>query len=74
MNTSRNTAYAAALWLDEALTLPLAYDMDSEVFRHYRVPGAAFPLNVVIDRAGNIVHVDNDTDLVASEAAIANSL
>ena len=74
VNVSRNTAYAAALALDEGLTLPMAFDMDSEVFRHYRIPGFAFPLNVVIDRSGDVIHVDHDTDLIATEAAIVGAL
>ncbi len=52
----------------------MAFDMDSEAFRHYRIPGFAFPLNVVIGRSGDVVHVDNDPDLIASEAAIADAL
>jgi hypothetical protein len=74
VNSSRNTEYAAALILDEAISLPTGLDIESEVFRYYRVPGLAFPLHVVVDRQGKIAHVDNGPGLGAVEAAIVAAL
>lgn len=74
VNTSRNTTFAAQVALDKGITFPIALDVESEVFRYYRVPGRVFPLNVVIDREGRIAHVDNGPGLDAAEAAIVSAL
>ena len=44
------------------LTFPVALDLDGELFRRFRLPNHVFPLNVVIDAAGNVAHVGTDLD------------
>lgn len=56
------------------VTLPVALDLEGEIFRHYRVPSRVFPLNVVIDRSGALVHVDANLDISDAEAAIVAAL
>ena len=52
----------------------VASDFEGEVFRHYRLPSRVFPLNVVIDRNGALVHVDGNRDITEAEAAIVAAL
>ena len=68
------TAFGQALVRDEALELPLLFDLDWPVFDRYRLPDHVMPLSVVIGRDGRVVHVDGDDDLEAAEAAIAGAL
>lgn len=56
------------------VTLPVGLDLEGEVFRHYRLPSRVFPLNVVIDRTGALVHVDGNRDITEAEAAIVTAL
>lgn len=70
INTTHRTAYADKVAADAGLTIPVVLDMDSEAFRHYRVPNHVFPLHVVIDRDGKIVHVDDQPGLATVEEAI----
>lgn len=56
------------------VTLPIAFDLEGELFRYTRVPARVFPLNVVIDRNGVLVHVDNDLDTTKAEAAVIAAL
>jgi hypothetical protein len=54
------------------LSFPVGLDYDSELFRQYRLPGKVFPLNVVFDAQGQVVHVG--TVLEEAQAAIAAEL
>ena len=74
VNTAHRTAYAASLAADTGLSLPMALDLDSEAFRHYRIPSRVFPLHVVIDKDGTIVDVSNEEGLKAVQAAIEASM
>lgn len=67
---------AAGVALVDSLgvTLPVALDLEGEIFRHFRVPSRVFPLNVVIDRAGDVVHIDSNLDISEAEAAIVAAL
>ncbi len=56
------------------VTLPVALDLEGEVFRHYRLPSMVFPLNVVIDRTGTLVHADGNLETTEAEAAIVSAL
>ena len=56
------------------VTLPVALDLEGEVFRYTRLPSMVFPLNVVIDQTGTVVHVDGNLDVTEAEAAIAAAL
>ncbi|MCA9648761.1 MAG: hypothetical protein H6712_13600 [Myxococcales bacterium] len=56
------------------VTLPIAFDLEGELFRHTRLPARVFPLNVVIDRNGALVHVDGDLDTTKAEAAAIAAL
>ncbi len=74
VNVSRETGYAARVAREKELSFPVVLDIESEVFRLYRVPGSVFPLNVVIGRDGTIVHVDNESSIDAAAAAVAEAL
>lgn len=67
---------ASGLALVESLgvSLPVALDLEGEIFRHYRVPAQVFPLNAVIDRDGNLVHIDGNRDITEAEAALVAAL
>ncbi|MEM6991918.1 MAG: hypothetical protein AAF721_15525 [Myxococcota bacterium] len=54
------------------LGFPVALDYESEQFRRFRLPGHVFPLNVVFNPAGEVVHLGTDLDEAA--AAIAAEL
>ena len=54
------------------LQFPIALDYDSEQFRRFRLPEHVFPLNVVFDPTGRIVHVG--TELDEAVAAVAEQL
>lgn len=56
------------------VTLPVALDLEGEIFRHYRLPSMVFPLNAVIDRTGTLIHVDGNLDISEAEAAIVAAL
>jgi peroxiredoxin len=70
INISHRTAYADTLRTDANLTLPIALDLQSEVFRHLRAPHKVFPLHVVIDRTGTIAHLDTNPGLTSIRAAL----
>jgi peroxiredoxin len=63
VNTSHRTAYADKVATDAGLTIPVALDVDSEAFRHYRIPDHVFPLHIVIGRDGRITHVSGEEGL-----------
>ena len=42
------------------LSFEMALDLDSEVFRHFRLPGQVFPLNVVFDTQGKVAYLGAD--------------
>ena len=44
------------------LSYPMAFDLDDELFRRLRLPDHVYPLNVVIDREGKIVHTGKVLD------------
>lgn len=69
-----DTADGMVLVESLGVTLPVALDLEGEIFRHYRVPSRVFPLNVVIDRTGNVVHIDSNRDISEAEAAIVAAL
>lgn len=72
--SGEQTAFGQVVARDAALGLPMLFDLDWQVFERYRIPGGVFPLSVVIDREGNVVHLDRDADLTAAEAAITDAL
>lgn len=67
-------AAGLSLVQDLGVSLPVALDLEGEIFRHYRLPSRVFPLNAVIDRMGNLVHVDGNRDIGEAEAAIVAAL
>lgn len=73
LNTAHRTAYAAGLAEQSGLTFDVGLDMDSEVFRQLRIPGAVFPLHVVIDREGRLAWVSNEKGIEPVQAAIEAS-
>ena len=56
------------------VTLPIALDLEGEIFRHYRLPSRVFPLNAVIDRDGTLIHIDGNRDIAEAEAVIVAAL
>jgi peroxiredoxin len=74
INTAHRTAYAADLAHEAGLSLAVGLDLDSEVFRRLRIPGAVFPLHVVIDREGRLSWVSNESGIEAVRAAIDAAL
>jgi peroxiredoxin len=70
VNTSHRTAYAEKVATDAGLSIPVVLDIDSEAFRHYRVPNHVFPLHIVIGRDGKIAHVNDQAGLELVEAAV----
>ena len=48
---------------DNALCFDLVLDLEREALRSYRRAGVVFPLNIVLDPAGVLVHADNDAQL-----------
>lgn len=56
------------------VTLPVVFDLEGELFRYYRLAARVFPLNAVIDRNGDLVHVDGNLDTTDAEAAIVAAL
>lgn len=56
------------------LTFPMVLDFDSELFYRFRIRGQVFPLNVVVDAAGKIVHIGGllDDAIAAATKAIAS--
>jgi hypothetical protein len=57
--------------LEEAgVTVPVVFDLESEVFRRLRAPDWAFPVHIVIDRDGKIAFIQTEDDLDALDAAI----
>ena len=70
VNSGRRTAFATESLLQYDLSFPVALDMESEVFRDYRVPGHVFPLHIVVNRGGQVVHVSTG-ELAETEASIA---
>ena len=70
VNTTHRTAYADKVATDAGLTIPVVLDMDSEAFRHYRVPNHVFPLHIVIGRDGKIVHINGEEGLDLVEDAV----
>ncbi len=73
LNTAHRTAYAAGLAADSDLSFDVGLDLDSEVFRRLRIPGAVFPLHVVIDRDGRLAWVSNEKGIEPIRAAIEAS-
>jgi hypothetical protein len=58
--------------LDEAgVTVPVAFDLESEMYRRLRAPQWAFPVHIVLDRDGTIAFIQTEDDLDALDAAIA---
>ncbi|MBX7078356.1 MAG: redoxin domain-containing protein [Nannocystaceae bacterium] len=74
VNTTHRTAFAGQVVAEGGLTLPMTLDLDSAAFRHYRMPQKVFPLNVVVDRDGVIVHVDTEEGLASTRTAIEAAL
>jgi peroxiredoxin len=74
VNTSHRTAYADKVATDAGLTIPVALDMDSEAFRHYRIPNHVFPLHIVIGRDGKIAHISGKEGLDLVEAAVQEAM
>jgi peroxiredoxin len=70
VNTTHRTAYADKVATDAGLTIPVVLDMDSEAFRHYRVPNHVFPLHIVIGRDGRIAHINGEEGLELVEDAV----
>ena len=70
VNTTHRTAFAGTVVDEAELSLPMALDLDSAAFRHYRMPEKVFPLNVVVGRDGKILHVDTEEGLASTETAI----
>jgi hypothetical protein len=61
--------------LDEAgVTVPVAFDLESEMFRRLRAPDWAFPVHIVLDRDGKIVFIQTEDDLDALDTAIAATI
>lgn len=56
------------------VTLPVALDFDSEVFRRWRKPDWVFPLNAVVGRDGKVAYFDGELELDGVEAAIVAAL
>jgi hypothetical protein len=48
--------------------------MDSEAFRHYRIPNHVFPLHIVIGRDGKIAHISGKEGLDLVEAAVQEAM
>ncbi len=74
VNTTHRTAFAGQVVAEGGLTLPMTLDLDSAAFRHYRMPQKVFPLNVVVDRDGVVVHVDTEEGLASTRTAIEAAL
>ena len=72
----RGTGLASlSLTLQEmGLTMPIALDMDGEIFRRYRLPGWVFPLNYLVGRDGKVAYIDTDLELDRLEQAIIETL
>ena len=51
------------------LTFPVALDIDSEMFRRFRLPEHVFPLNLVIDRNGDVAYLGTSLDEAVGEVA-----
>lgn len=62
------------LLYEEGVQSPVIVDAESELFRRLRVAGFVFPLNVVIDRDGTVVHVDNQFGIDPAVDAIQDAL
>lgn len=53
------------IWVAETaqLSLPMAFDLEREITRFYRVAGPIFPLHILVGPEGRVLHVDNDGNL-----------
>lgn len=56
---------------DAGVTVPIVFDLESEVFRRLRAADWAFPVHIVLDREGKIAFIQTEDDLDALDAAIA---
>ena len=56
------------------LLLPMAFDLEREIVRYYRLSGSDFPLHIVVGPNGNVLHVDNDSNLDVLVAALEQIL
>lgn len=70
INSLKDTRLAAWLVKDSALTIPIALDLERIVYHSLKTPKAVFPLHVIVDPQGNIVHRDNGPKLDATREAL----
>lgn len=56
------------------LSVPMAFDLEREITRYYRQPGSVFPLHIVVGPQGELLHVDNNSDLQTLAAALEQLL
>jgi len=49
-------AFGTHIGRHTGMSFPMPWDIEFQVFDPYRIPGAVFPLRVVLDREGNVVY------------------
>lgn len=68
--SERSAHIPANLAIKLGLKMPMLLDFDRELFRGFRSPDWTFPLNVLVDSDGTILHTDNGPGLTALEQAL----
>ena len=68
--SERSAKTAVNLGIDIGLKMPILLDFDRELFGAFRSPRRSFPLHVLLDRDGRIIHTDHGSGLAELEKAL----